>query len=286
MAVTCYLGGKIARALVRPRQCSLTWSTMNDLVPPDSPDELSATLRTEEPDPLGPHPAVGPVLIAAAEGSIIEAWRPDLNRRGVGIVIALGLEEGLARARESGVASIVVDAGHEGGSGIEFIRALRNEGNPATILVATKAGDSETVIQSLESGADGCFDRTSSGRELVARLQALVRRRQPGPRPSSVSWTMADLRVDPATRSVFRNDEQIVLGPREFAVLLALLRRRGRIVSQQEVLHDVWRRPPRPTAHSVETVIRDLRRKLETAPRDRGYIVTVRSGGYMIPRDG
>jgi DNA-binding response OmpR family regulator len=225
-----------------------------------------------------------PVLITVSDGGVPETWQTELSRDGFAVEIIVGLEAGLVRARDSGITLIVVDLGDETRRGIECIRVLRDESNPAAILVATNACDIEAVVESLDSGADGCIDRTSSGRELVARLRALIRRRQPGPRSGGVSWTIADLRVDPATRSVFRNSEQILLGPREFAVLLALLRRRGRTVSRKELLRDAWRNPPLPSAHSVETAIRDLRRKLEGGASDRRYIVTVRSGGYLIPQ--
>ena len=224
-----------------------------------------------------------PVLIVAADCIVTHVWRGELARSGFAVDEVSSLDQASARASQSGVALIVVGVMTDENGRIELIQTLRDAGNPATILAVIRAGSSESVIEALEAGADGCIDHTSGARELVARLQALVRRRRPGPRSGNVSWIVHDLRIDPTARCVFRDAQPIALARREFAVLLALLRRRGSAVSREVVLRDVWRRPSRPTAHSVDAIIRDLRRKLEPDHRSPRYILTVRAAGYLIP---
>ena len=248
---------------------------------PDDYSHARAFTLSAAPDPGVGRETRERVLIVTSAG-VAPVWPSELSRSGFSMELVRGAEAGLTRAQQSGVALIVVDIEEAAGASIDFVRTLRDEGNPATILVAIDTGDTETVVELLESGADGCMDRTSSGRELVARLQALLRRQQPGTHPGSVSWVIDDLRVDPRARSVFRDAKQIFLARRESAVLLALLRRRGRAVSRDEVLKDVWRHPPRPTLHAVDTIVRDLRRKLEVDASKPQYILTVRSAGYMI----
>jgi|GEM_PF-1800343 two-component system response regulator MtrA len=257
---------------------------------------METTRRTLEagarPRRAGPSLTRGPtlrpgtseqVLIVAADRIVTQAWRTELARSGFAVDEVSSLDQASARASQSGVALIVVDVMTDENGSIGLIQTLRDAGNPATILAVTRAGNSESVIDALEAGADGCIGHTSSAREFVARLRALVRRRRPGPRSDTVSWVVYDLRIDPTARCVFRNAQPIALARREFAVLLALLRRRGRAVSREAVLRDVWRRPPRPTPHSVDAIIRDLRRKLEPNQRSPRYILTVRSAGYLIP---
>jgi DNA-binding response OmpR family regulator len=224
-----------------------------------------------------------PVLVVANGRRVTDEWRAELARSGFAADEVSSLDRAFADASQSGVALIVVDVMADENGSIELIQTLRDAGNPAIILAVIRAGSSDSVIEALDAGADGCIDHTSGARELVARLQALVRRRRPGSRSHRVSWVVHDLRIDPTARCVFRNAQPIPLARREFAVLLALLRRRGRAVSREDVLRDVWRRPPRPAAHSVDAIVRDLRRKLELDQRSPRYILTVRAAGYLIP---
>jgi DNA-binding response OmpR family regulator len=224
-----------------------------------------------------------PVLLVAPERSESQQWRAALGQGGFIVEFVPDPDAGLARARESGITLVVVDVGDEAGRGVQLVRTLRDEGNPAIVLVVAPVGDVDGVVEALESGADGCVDSMCSGRELVAHLAALVRRPRPDHQPGRALWIIGDLRVDPGSRCVSRNTEQIILAPREFAVLIALLRRRGRAVSREEMLRDVWRHQPRPTLHSIDALVRDLRSKLEPNKRSPRYILTVRSRGYLIP---
>jgi DNA-binding response OmpR family regulator len=223
------------------------------------------------------------VLLVARDCPIDHEWHTALRTGGFAVDCVPDPDEALTRARDSGIGLAIIDVYSENGRGVALVRALRDEGNPAGLIVIAPAGDAEATVEALEAGADGCAGHTCSGQELVARLCALVRRPRPGQRQARVSWQLGDLRIDPAARCVFRGDEHVVLAPREFAVLLALLRRRGRAVSREALLRDVWRRPPWPTMHSIDALIRDLRCKLKPDKGRAGYIRTVRSGGYLIP---
>lgn len=225
------------------------------------------------------------VLFIAPEGPTTDAWCTALDRDGFVVEREPNPTLGIASARSSGIAVIVIDLVGGQSHGVRVIRTLRDEGNPATILAITATDDVTAAIDAIESGADGCTDSTCSPKELAARLRALIRRQNAIGLSSpveAVSWALGGLRVDPAARSVIRDGRHVLLSPREFDVLVALLRRRGRVVSCAELLHDVWHDQKRPVNHTVETVIFSLRHKLEQDPTNPQYVHTVRQGGYVI----
>jgi DNA-binding response OmpR family regulator len=222
-----------------------------------------------------------PVLVIAPRGPRLGQWRAELNRHGFVVHFPSTPDHGLAIARDSGVTLIVVYAADAAGRGIGIIRRLRDEGNPAAILALTRTRDAMSTVESVESGADGCVSHRCSSHELIARLHALRRRLRPQLMQRTL-WLLGDLVVDPSIPVVLRGTEHIALSPHEFALLLALLRRRGRIVSHQEIRRDVWRESP-PNDRRVAALILNLRRKLEHDPDDPRYILTARSHGYLIP---
>jgi DNA-binding response OmpR family regulator len=222
-----------------------------------------------------------PVLVIAPRGPRLARWRAELTRHGFIARFAWTPLNGIAIARDSGVTLIVVYAADTAGRGIGIIRGLRDEGNPAVILALTRQHDALRAVECMESGADSCVSHRCSSPELIARLRALTRRQRPQLTQPAL-WLLGDLRVDPSIPVVARGTERIALSPREFALLLALLRRRGRIVSHQEIRRDVWRTSS-PNDRRVASLILNLRRKLERNPGDPRYIVTARSHGYLIP---
>ncbi len=225
------------------------------------------------------------VLLIAPAGTTTDAWCFELDQDGFLVECEPSAILGVANASASGIAVIVIDVAGAPNHGVHVIRTLRDQGNPATILAITAADDVLTAIDAIEAGADGCTDHACSPKELAARLRALIRRQGTnghGAQLQAVSWTLGDLRVDPVARSVSRDGRQVQLSPREFDVLVALLRRRGRVVSCEDLLHDVWRDQKHPISHTVETVIFSLRHKLESDPTHPHHIHTVRSGGYVI----
>lgn len=222
------------------------------------------------------------VLLIGPEGATVNAWRAELERQGFAVEHESDPMLGVASARASGVALVVIHMAYEPGTGVQAIRTMRDEGNPATILALTAPDDAAAAVEVIECGADSCTNACCSPRELAARLHALIRRQRPGDVPTCTSWMIDDLRVDAAGRRVWRDGQQITLTPREFAVFVALLRRRGRVVSIEELLRDVWRERPTANGHAVEDTISGLRHKL-WRNRSDARIHTVRSGGYIVP---
>jgi DNA-binding response OmpR family regulator len=221
-----------------------------------------------------------PLLVIAPPGARAHEWCANLRHYRFIVDFADTPDEGLAFARESGITLILIATAD---MGLAVIRALRDEGNPAAILAVTSATDTTGTVDAIESGADLCVADTCSCAEVVARLNALARRQHPQPSAQRTQWRMGDLVIDPLTRMVMRGDALISVSPREFAVLLALLRRRGRVVTHEELLRDVWPEPPRPKIQLLAAMIYKLRSKLEPDHLVPRYILTMRSAGYLIP---
>jgi two-component system, OmpR family, alkaline phosphatase synthesis response regulator PhoP len=223
------------------------------LIIEDSADlalELSAALRTE-----GYHPSV------AHDG-----------------------ETGVHKALTERPHLVILDLMLPGVPGHEVLRRFR-QSDPDTpvIVLSTQSEEADKVI-GFRLGADDYVTKPFSRPELVARVQAMLRRRKPESadvHQDSVI-TFGDVAVNTATRRVTRNGEPIELAPREYDLLLALLRRRGMVVSRLQLLHEVWGDKGAVMSRTVDMHVAELRRKLEERPAKPRHILTVRQAGYRI----
>jgi DNA-binding response OmpR family regulator len=120
--------------------------------------------------------------------------------------------------------------------------------------------------------------------ELVARIDALLRRTTRSVDEHATSIRIGDLEIDPATRTIRRGGVPIDLRPKEYDLLFALARQRGRIVSRSELLREVWGYQSDTVTRTVDTHMVALRRKIERDPDKPRYIVTIRTAGYLLQR--
>jgi DNA-binding response OmpR family regulator len=148
-------------------------------------------------------------------------------------------------------------------------------------MLTAKDGDWDQ-IEALDTGADDFLTKPFSFQVLLARLRSLVRR---GARDRPVVLEAGDLRVDPASRKVWRGDAEIPLTSREFAVLEYLARRRGEVVSKSDVLGNVWDDDFDGDPNIVEVYIRHLRNKVDR-PFGKAAIETLRGAGYRLDARG
>jgi len=161
-------------------------------------------------------------------------------------------------------------------------RTLRDEQDWTPVLMLTaKHGDLDEA-EALDTGADDYLTKPFAHVVLVAHLRALVRRGRP-PRPSVLA--AGDLRLDPASRRVWRGDDEVDLTARETALLEYLLGLAGSVVSKREILDNVWDEDFEGDPNIVEVYIRHLRNKLDR-PFGRAAIETVRGSGYRLAEDG
>jgi len=188
--------------------------------------------------------------------------------------------DGLFLASSENYDAIIMDRILPGGvEGLTIIEALRATGNKAPILILSALGEVDDRIRGLRAGGDDYLAKPFAFGELVARLDALVRRaREAGPERD---MTVGDLRLDPRSRSVTRAGQSIQLQPREFRLLEYMMRNAGQVVTRTMLLENVWDYHFDPQTNVIDSHISKLRRKI-----DVGFSVpllhTVRGAGYKL----
>ena len=222
------------------------------------------------------------VLVVEDEVRLAEGLRRGLEAEGFAVDVAADGTDGLWRARENDYAVILLDIMLPGISGYRVCETLRGEGNWTPILMLTAKDGEWDQVEALDTGADDYLTKPFSFAVLLARLRALMRR---GINARPVVLTAGDVRVDPATREVWRGDTAIEVTSREFAVLEYLMRHVGDVVSKRDVLDNVWDVDFEGDPNIVEVYVRHLRNKLDR-PFDRAAIETVRGAGYRMASNG
>ena len=178
--------------------------------------------------------------------------------------------------------AIVLDRMLPGLDGVNVCRAWRENGVWAPVLMLTARDGIEDRVAGLDAGADDYLPKPFSFAELNARLRALVRRNVPE-RPVVID--VGDLRLDPATRQVWRGGVEIGLSTKEFALLETLMRRAGLVLSRTQLLEHAWDYAYENRSNVVDVYIRYLREKVDR-PFGRESIETVRGAGYRLRKDG
>jgi DNA-binding response OmpR family regulator len=165
--------------------------------------------------------------------------------------------------------------------GFRVLRALREERRQVPVLILTAKGEEADKVRGLRLGADDYVTKPFGLLELLARVEALLRR-------SRSSTGVGDLvrfgpiEVDPDTRTVRRAGNIVELAPKEFDLLIALLRARGAVVSRLDLMTQVWGYSSAVVTRTLDTHIAELRRKLEEQPSRPRYILTARKAGYRL----
>lgn len=168
--------------------------------------------------------------------------------------------------------------------GFRVLRSLRREGHTTPILLLTAKGEEADKVRGLRMGADDYVTKPFGLLELLARVEALLRRTHAGSaaREAMGMQRFGVIEVDPAARTVSRASQSVELAPKEFDLLLALLRARGAVVSRLQLMREVWGYSAAVVSRTVDTHIAELRRKLEENPASPRHIITVRKTGYRI----
>jgi DNA-binding response OmpR family regulator len=173
---------------------------------------------------------------------------------------------------------LVLDRRLPDGEGLEVCRRARRAGFSQSILMLTALDDAESTVEGLSEGADDYLGKPFDLEVLAARVKALLRRNDRRP---TVELSSGDVRLDPAKRTAWKGDEILQLTAREFAILEALLRKPGAVVSREEILEQAWGEREEPMSNTVDVLIARLRRKLDT-PKRPSRIETVRGMGYRL----
>ena len=221
-------------------------------------------------------------LIVEDEVKMAGLIRRGLLEEGYAADVASSGEEAVWMAGATQYDVIVLDVMLPGIDGFEVCRRLRGTGIWSPVLMLTARDAVEDRIEGLDTGADDYLTKPFSFAELLARLRALTRRGQVEQPPTLEVGT---LRVDPRSRQVWREDNEIELSAKEFALLETLMRRPGHVISRFELLEHAWDYSYENRSNIIDVYIRYLREKVDR-PFGVHSIETVRGSGYRLRQDG
>jgi DNA-binding response OmpR family regulator len=259
----------------------------HDVTPPNGVNALNAASAASAAAPA----AVSRVLIVEDNEGLALGLRNNLQYEGYATQVAGTAAAGLALARESALDLIILDLMLPDSDGYRVLRALREAGDETPVLVLTALGEEADKVRGFRLGADDYVTKPFGLMELLARVEALLRRADIGKRaaPSSVAGDeperFGDVAVYAGTHTVTRGGEIVPLRPKEYELLAALLARRGRIASRLELLREVWGYGEDVMSRTVDTHVAELRRKLEEDAANPKYLLTVRKTGYRLSRE-
>lgn len=219
------------------------------------------------------------VLVVEDDRKISEFIVQGLRQEGCAVDCADNGIDGFQMAMADTYDAAVVDVMLPRLNGLDLIQDLRREGNLVPVLILSARNSVDDRIKGLQAGGDDYLVKPFSFAELIARIQALVRRATATAEPTTLS--VADLSLDLIRRTATRGDRQIELQPREFALLEYLVRNRGKIVSKTMIMDQVWGYDFDPSTNVVESRISRLRDKIDR-DFDTPLIRTIRGAGYVI----
>ena len=219
----------------------------------------------------------GRVLVVEDDAEIADVLRRTLRQEGHEVRSAGDGVEALQLAEDFVPDLVILDLGLPKLDGVEVCRRLRAESD-APILILTARTQTDDRVEGLDSGADDYLVKPFERKELLARMRALLRRRPPR---GTAALAVADLRLNPDTREVYRGDRPIELTNREFELLEYLMRNERLVVSRERLLEEVWGYDPMAMTNTIDVFISNLRRKLESGGEAR-VLHTKRGAGYVI----
>jgi len=221
------------------------------------------------------------VLIVEDEVKMASLIRRGLREEQLSADVAIRGEDALWMAGATEYDAIVLDVMLPGIDGFATCRRLREEGVWAPVLMLTARDGVEDRVAGLDGGADDYLTKPFSFAELLARLRALARR---GPLERPTVLEAGGLRLDPATRRVWRGDSEIGLSAKEFAVLETFMRHPGEVLSRYQLLEHAWDYEYENRSNVIDVYVRYLREKVDR-PFGVQSIETLRGAGYRLRED-
>jgi len=218
-------------------------------------------------------------LIIEDDRAIADFIARGLREAGFAVDIADNGDDGLEAALSGQPDVAIVDLMLPGRDGLTVIDELRRRGHATPVLILSAKRSVDDRVRGLLAGGDDYLTKPFACAELLARVQALVRRASRT--PEATTLTVGDLSLDLLSRKVTRAGESIELRPREFALLEYLMRNAGKVISKTMILSHVWEYSFDPQTNIVDVLVSRLRDKIDR-PYDRKLLQTVRGVGYVI----
>ena len=221
------------------------------------------------------------VLVVEDERRMAELLRQGLEEEGHAVVVSNNGTDGLSLAQTHEFDVIVLDLMLPGVDGFTVARRLRGAHNQTPILMLTARDAMQDIVRGLDAGGDDYLVKPFSFEVLLARLRAISRR---GAVSKPAQFEVGDLRLDPATREVWRGQRRVPLTRTEYNLLDALMRRAGTVVTRDSLIGSGWGFGAEVENNTLDAFIRLLRAKVEL-PAERKLIHTVRGVGYTVRED-
>jgi DNA-binding response OmpR family regulator len=251
----------------------MTYSTSADWIGTEHTSRSTSTLST----------TMARILIIEDNPDLAYGLRTGLEIEGYEVQVAENGEMGLERAGEWHPSLIMLDLMLPGMDGYRVLKTLRDGGSDVPVLILTARGEEADKVLGFRLGADDYVTKPCGVLELLARVGALLRRSRIVERSGAEGLErFGSIEINPASRTVTRGGVVVGLSPKEFDLLLALVRRRGAVASRVELLREVWGHRVEVMTRTVDIHIAELRRKLEDDPSQPRHILTVWKAGYRL----
>src|SRR5262245_54339527 len=227
------------------------------------------------------------ILIVEDNPDLAYGLRTGLEIEGYEVQVAEDGETGLERARSWTPDLVMLDLMLPGMDGYRVLKTLREGGSDVPVLILTARGEEADKVLGFRLGADDYVTKPCGVLELLARVGALLRRSRMAERAGHTASPdgierFNGVEINPAARTVTKHGQPVSLSPKEFDLLLTLVRRRGAVASRVELLREVWGHRVEVMTRTVDIHIAELRRKLEDDPSAPRHILTVWKAGYRL----
>jgi two-component system phosphate regulon response regulator PhoB len=221
------------------------------------------------------------IFIVEDEPSIVQLVKYNLEKQNFKVLVSNNGEEGLQEIKKTEPDLILLDWMLPDLSGIDICKALRKDTKfkNVPIIMLTARSQEEDKVLGLNVGADDYLPKPFSNLELIARVNALLRRSKPSVAEDVISFQ--DLKIDRLQRKVFRGNVEIKLGPTEYKLINFFVKNPSRVYSREQLLENIWTSSINVELRTVDVHIRRLRKEINL-PNTKNLIRTVRSAGYAL----
>ena len=219
------------------------------------------------------------ILIIEDDAAMLRGLKDNFEYEGYSVATAADGQEGLELALADRPDLIMLDIMLPEINGYEICRLLRGAGLEIPIVMLTAKGQESDIVLGLNLGADDYVTKPFSIKELLARVNALLRRRRQG---RQEVYRFGECELNTSSRRVLRNGKEIALTPKELKLLEFFLRQAGRALTRNEILNSVWGHGVFVTSRSVDRCINTLRKRIEPDPTRPTFITTIRQIGYRF----
>ena len=220
------------------------------------------------------------ILLVEDEPGLVLTLTDRLTREGYGVETTGDGESGLERAAGEAFDLILLDVMLPRLGGFDVLRELRQRGRDTPVIMLTARGQVVDKVVGLKLGADDYVTKPFEMVELLARIEAKLRRSAPA-QPAD-GYQFGDVRIDFRRAEVTRNAQPLELSAREFQLLKYFIEHRGATLTREELLNEVWGYNAMPSTRTVDVHVAWLRQKIEPNPRHPQYVLTVHGMGYKF----